>query len=174
MITSKKIGTQVIGFIQEGKKKPRKALWFCSYELSIFKQHYLKCDYFTPNEEVADYRVLVMKPFMQGGQFYDVEFPDGIHGLFQALNEVELLYQIERLRCYNLLEDSDIPVSIMLTDIKNVVTSYLSYSAENCEWWATLQEYEATRSGREFSSEKRTRAFNYLEVLHPGGFREVF
>lgn len=174
MITSKKIGEQMIGLFQEGKRKPRKALLVCSCELSVLEQQYLNCVNFSPVEETADYCLLVMKPLRQGGRFYDVEFPNQVHGLFQALSEVELLYQIERLHTYNIIEKNDIPVTIRLTDISTVVTSILYYSKEDCEWWASLTEYEATKYGREFSSERKMSVFNYLEVIHPGGFREVF
>lgn len=173
MITTRNRAEQVLGVMCSGKKQ-EKTLWYCSYELSLFRRHYLQCGQFSPIAEDADYCMLVTKPFQQGGVFYDVELPEGKHGLFQAINEKELMYEIARLMEYNILESEDTAVSVRRTDIMRVVSSILTYESGNGEWKATLSEYKSSSHGRIFRPEAKSRAFQYLEVHHPGGFCEVF
>lgn len=173
MITKKNNAEQVIGLMSRGKTR-EKTLWYCSYELNTFRQHYLPQGQFNPTDETADFCLLVMKPFQQGGMFYDVELPDGVHGLFQALDEKELQYELLRLREYNILEKKDDAVGVRRTDIKRIVSSILTYNNSDREWRASLSEYRATGKGRVFRPESQQRAFQYLEVHHPGGFRELF
>lgn len=173
MITTRNRAEQVLGMMCSGKKK-EKTLWYCSYELAVFRRHYLQCGQFTPIREEADFCLLVTKPFQQGGVFYDVELPEGRHGLFQAMNEKELMFEIARLMECNILEREDTAVAVRRTDIMRVVSSLLTYSGKDGEWKATLSEYRSSSKGRVFHPEDRSRAFQYLEVHHPGGFSEVF
>ena len=137
MITTRNRAEQVLGMMCSGKKK-EKTLWYCSYELAVFRRHYLQCGQFTPIGEEADFCLLVTKPFQQGGVFYDVELPEGRHGLFQAMNEKELMFEIARLMECNILEREDTAVAVRRTDIMRVVSSLLTYSGKDGEWKATL------------------------------------
>ena len=175
MKTTKRISEQVLATTTDKDDKEITCLMCCRNAFKRFKE---LCDHLvrlTVSEEHPDYRFIVMKQGRNGGMFYDVTIPNGLHGLIQALNTDELIRMVERLQRprFHVLEPTDEILDIRLTQIDRVSVGRLSYSTTDSEWVFYGTEFTASSTGLEYNRND-AEGSPFFYCWSPSGLQDIF